>query len=657
MKKFPFLNIIVLLSLAILLDSCSALNDRKDSVEYLAVQTDEDGYWSIINSEGEFIVKEEYAPTDKIGFINEGIYWVQNDKGEYQLFSTENPKKALNKDVYTQVTEFNNGRAFVSDGKSATKIIDTDGAVVKELPSNILAVITLSNNGTTAFLDINTQKVGAIDTDGDVVTEAIYDGILACGEDFNLFIQKKGDETTTVMVDINGKVIGNFNMKKYELRGSIFSEGLIAVCDKEADYPELRFMNEDGEIVFTIDKSVAERDTEYNVVDGYVVFSNKDDKWGVANIKGEEVIRPKYRKLYNIGKGRFIAQKEDKYGIIDSEDNIILDFDYSEIMTCKLGDNYIVKDGSTFIVVTDKDEKAFKGDFHKVNLDLNTSPYIVYEDPQTLANMILGKIEETSFNGYKAGVTGAQMAKEFSLTADEIGTGKSYIYQKLYDLGSNPRFSYRFSDNLVEAITHTEGSGWSRRRVVDGYQFKDTHIDNVSIRIDTYSMSVETSDLSQTFRKGLEDKGFKLSAEQSDLYQKGNTKVYIEEKGTYLVLTYDYPSIDTAAMQTGSTQNSDVQATETSASTEQTTSGSNTNNDFAWLSTRLATPADIEGMSRADIRIMRNAIFAMHGYKFRDKQLAELFSNYSWYKPMYSDVTSRLNKIEQQNIAFLKKHE
>ena len=54
---------------------------------------------------------------------------------------------------------------------------------------------------------------------------------------------------------------------------------------------------------------------------------------------------------------------------------------------------------------------------------------------------------------------------------------------------------------------------------------------------------------------------------------------------------------------------------------------------------------------------MRNAIFAMHGYKFKDKQLAELFSTYSWYKPMYSDVTSLLNKIEQQNIAFLKKHE
>lgn len=79
--------------------------------------------------------------------------------------------------------------------------------------------------------------------------------------------------------------------------------------------------------------------------------------------------------------------------------------------------------------------------------------------------------------------------------------------------------------------------------------------------------------------------------------------------------------------------------------------------DYRFLSERLLTEFDLQGLSKNDIRLMRNAIFARHGYIFKNKELADYFSSMDWYEPRYSDVTSMLTEIELKNIEFLKKHE
>ena len=79
--------------------------------------------------------------------------------------------------------------------------------------------------------------------------------------------------------------------------------------------------------------------------------------------------------------------------------------------------------------------------------------------------------------------------------------------------------------------------------------------------------------------------------------------------------------------------------------------------DYDWLSTRLATPGDLYGLDSEELRIMRNYIFARHGYIFKSPELTDYFSHYSWYYPRYTNVTHDLNKIELQNIEFIKKYE
>lgn len=74
-------------------------------------------------------------------------------------------------------------------------------------------------------------------------------------------------------------------------------------------------------------------------------------------------------------------------------------------------------------------------------------------------------------------------------------------------------------------------------------------------------------------------------------------------------------------------------------------------------STRELVHQDVVGMSKSDLRILRNWIYAKHGYIFKSSDLRKYFSNKSWYSPKYADVSSRLSKIERRNVQFIKCYE
>lgn len=63
---------------------------------------------------------------------------------------------------------------------------------------------------------------------------------------------------------------------------------------------------------------------------------------------------------------------------------------------------------------------------------------------------------------------------------------------------------------------------------------------------------------------------------------------------------------------------------------------------------------ELSGYSAEELRILRNAIFASHGYIFKSDDLKEYFAQFDWYNPAYKDVTARLSPIEKKNIATIK---
>ncbi len=78
---------------------------------------------------------------------------------------------------------------------------------------------------------------------------------------------------------------------------------------------------------------------------------------------------------------------------------------------------------------------------------------------------------------------------------------------------------------------------------------------------------------------------------------------------------------------------------------------------FPQASNQLLTEGDVNNLSKDELAIMRNEIFARHGYCFKKKIFREQFEDKDWYIPNTTDVKNDLTVIEKKNIALIKRFE
>lgn len=66
---------------------------------------------------------------------------------------------------------------------------------------------------------------------------------------------------------------------------------------------------------------------------------------------------------------------------------------------------------------------------------------------------------------------------------------------------------------------------------------------------------------------------------------------------------------------------------------------------------------DVNNKNAYELEIMRNEIFARHGYCFKNKEQRDQFEPADWYVPDNANVTDSLTAIEKKNIILIKKYE
>lgn len=76
---------------------------------------------------------------------------------------------------------------------------------------------------------------------------------------------------------------------------------------------------------------------------------------------------------------------------------------------------------------------------------------------------------------------------------------------------------------------------------------------------------------------------------------------------------------------------------------------------WPFTSTRKLTYSDVAGLTAWELKIMRNEIYARHGYIFKTAEMKDYFRRQPWYSPVSSSV--RLSKTEEYNVAFIKRYE
>lgn len=79
--------------------------------------------------------------------------------------------------------------------------------------------------------------------------------------------------------------------------------------------------------------------------------------------------------------------------------------------------------------------------------------------------------------------------------------------------------------------------------------------------------------------------------------------------------------------------------------------------DYPEGSSRYLEPIDLENLSAFELKVMRNEIFARHGYIFKTVEMKNHFINQYWYKGRYNNVDKLLSNIEKENILLIKSYE
>jgi len=79
---------------------------------------------------------------------------------------------------------------------------------------------------------------------------------------------------------------------------------------------------------------------------------------------------------------------------------------------------------------------------------------------------------------------------------------------------------------------------------------------------------------------------------------------------------------------------------------------------WSWTSSQEVTYGDLYGMNSDELRLMRNEIFARHGYIFKSSDLRSYFGRQSWYRPITSSTSELgLSPLEKKNVETIRNYE
>lgn len=79
--------------------------------------------------------------------------------------------------------------------------------------------------------------------------------------------------------------------------------------------------------------------------------------------------------------------------------------------------------------------------------------------------------------------------------------------------------------------------------------------------------------------------------------------------------------------------------------------------DYPQASQRLLVPEDVDNLLADELKLMRNEIYARHGYSFKEKAMRRHFDAQAWYVPMGVDVRQQLTDVEAANITLIYRYE
>ena len=293
------------------------------------------------------------------------------------------------------------------------------------------------------------------------------------------------------VLDENGKSQFSFTNTKYKDFGT-FSDGYLPVLKGE----KIFFLDKTGKEAFSVGKTTKEyMPSNIGVKDGYVIFID-GLQYGVADTKGEIVIRAKYDELFNASNGYFIATKQDKVGVINKDDEIVIPFENSAIYSIYFTNKFIICEGDEdeykFSIVDYKKQDVCKHTFSKINVSTKgvRSNYFYAEYK---AKKLVSQINTENINDIDKFATVRDFRSKLRYSASFYSNRYIIEGDELYGNTDSP---YDYCYSFSGPIASTKYTYFYGYRFSDGVDFNNsTKIKSVTLEYDIseYALGIEES--------------------------------------------------------------------------------------------------------------------------------------------------------------------
>lgn len=643
-----------------LLSSCSKSSGPFNvGVEYIPFQEEKNGLWGMIGTDGEVLFSEEFKEEPTVA-IN-GRFIVKNSDGLLEYYTAEKKPRKIGGE-YVEAALFNEKVAPAVRKDKAVELIDMEGNVVCELEEAEGKRILQVSNFSEGIAVIKTSDgYGCINTSGEVVIKPHYADINQCSEGKIVAVDGKyknvdPSERKITILDKKGNVTAEFGINNLAEIGDCFKEGLLSVMVSTDDGKEAGFVNDKGEWV--VKPSSKTRNVSYVYGDNFVYYDG--DCYGVKTIDGETVIRAKYKGLGFISDKVLVFKNEKgEQGLIDIDGNKLTGDTFEKVYGLFKDKYFVAYTAHNSWEIMDLDGNSVSKKTDIKNIGLNAGMWNI--DSHFFSYAVLfseAGISADAFGRLKSSMTAAEIVaacdeKPVAEIRPESYVGKNRVSYRTEILGCDVTVGAIFTD----AMASYDGNG--------GYSFSDNK---------PALLSVIFPDNGRISGKGQEtfDAARAYVAKFSKLVKEdGGNAVYQANNGKYILVMKnndttglfigDKDVINTlGGIQEPATADNVSEENDFQPDNHPANAGT-TNGSFSALenivSTRKLTYDDISSLNKAQLRLLRNTIFARHGYIFKSDDLKKHFSQYSWYSPRYADISRMMSDIETYNVQFIKKYE
>lgn len=270
-----------------------------------ALQVKENGKIGVIDGEGKTILESQYTEVTNLGKDNKSGFIVKSEDGKYGIVDYSN--KIVLDIKYDEILKIFGNDMYVVKQSGNPILVKKDGTELLNKGYDIIHEILKSEEN--GIIYIKNGKFGIMKTNGEVTIEPEYEYMKEAKS--GIFIVSKDGKYGVIDLQKNTKIEFKYAMINYNEKADIY-------IAEDTDFRNDIIDN-------TFEVKISGILLDMNDDKGYIKI-RQNDEYKYYNYKFEE----KKESEININNTLFLSRNNGKYGFVDKQGNVVVDYIYDD---------------------------------------------------------------------------------------------------------------------------------------------------------------------------------------------------------------------------------------------------------------------------------------------------------------------------------------